>query len=99
MYELNKLKKELEFLNVWPYTILQIERLRVETKQRKGMKMNDFNKETMNRLNKKGIRLVGLQAIPRNNSWLNADRGYVLDDNGTCKIVLFLEVLNLAKQA
>jgi hypothetical protein len=54
---------------------------------RKGAAMSDFSKTTVRKLAAKGIRLVGLQG----------ENGYVLDDNGTCRIRTFREVLALAE--
>lgn len=59
--------------------------------------MNDFSRKTLNALARKGIRLVGLQAIPdEKGSFLNSSTGYCLDDNGTHRIRSFREVLALA---
>jgi hypothetical protein len=62
--------------------------------------MNDFSKKTIAALARKGIRLVGLQAIPDMSSsmpFANATRGYIVDDNGTSRVLTFNEVLELAK--
>lgn len=62
--------------------------------------MNDFSRTTLRNLSRKGISLVGLQAIPDMASampWANAERGYVLNDNGTCRVLRFTEVMELAK--
>lgn len=48
--------------------------------------MNDFSRKTLKALSKKGISLVGLQGD-----------FYVLNDNGTCKVRTFSQVLELAK--
>lgn len=61
--------------------------------------MNDFSAKTLRALSRKGIRLVGLQAIPDMSSsmpYANADRGYVVDDNGTGRVWTFLQVLKAA---
>ena len=61
--------------------------------------MNDFSRTTLRNLARKGITLVGLQAIPNMDSpmpFANADRGYVMDDNGTCRVMTFREVERLA---
>ena len=45
--------------------------------------MDDFSKKTLNKLARKGIYLIGLQAIPDMTSsmpWANATRGYVIND-------------------
>jgi hypothetical protein len=60
--------------------------------------MNDFSKKTIRMLAKKGISLIGLQAIPdEKGSFLNSQRGYVVNDNGTCRVLLFLEVMKIAE--
>lgn len=62
--------------------------------------MNDFSKKTIAALARKGIRLIGLQAIPDMSfpmPFANASRGYIIDDNGTCRLLTFNEVLELAK--
>lgn len=62
--------------------------------------MNDFSKATIRKLSSKGITLIGLQAIPDMTSampWANADRGYVMNDNGTCRVLSFREVLEIAE--
>lgn len=58
--------------------------------------MNDFSKTTLRRLARKGIAIVGLQAIPDMSSampFANVDRGYVVNDNGTARVWSFREVL------
>jgi hypothetical protein len=58
--------------------------------------MNDFSRKTLKALAAKGIRLVGLQAIPDMSSampYANATRGYVMDDNGTGRVWTHAEVL------
>lgn len=62
--------------------------------------MNDFSKLTIRRLAKNGISIIGLQAIPDMSSdmpFANASRGYVVNDNGTCKVWLFADVVRAAK--
>jgi hypothetical protein len=62
--------------------------------------MNDFSAKTVKALAKKGITLIGLQAIPDMTSsmpWANATRGYVMNDNDCCRVLTFSEVLDLAK--
>ena len=48
--------------------------------------MSDFSAKTIRALSRKGIRLVGLQG-----------EGYVMDDNGTCRVWTFRAVLEAAK--
>lgn len=62
--------------------------------------MRDFSRTTLAALTRKGIRLIGLQAIPRNGDpmpFANAERGYVMDDNGTCRVWTFTEVMEAAR--
>lgn len=62
--------------------------------------MNDFSKKTIRSLARRGITLIGLQAIPDMASampWANAERGYVVNDNGTCRVLGFRDMLDLAK--
>lgn len=55
-----------------------------------------FNKKTLKALTALGIRLIGTQAIPdEKGSYLNSSTGYCLDDNGTHRILGYLEVLGL----
>lgn len=59
----------------------------------------DFSKITLNALRKKGINVIGSTWIPdENGCFLNGERGYKIDDNGTGKIWRFLEVLKIARQ-
>ena len=62
--------------------------------------MNDFSKTTIRNLSRKGITLIGLQAIPDMSSampFANADTGYRVNDNGTHRVLTFREVLALAE--
>ena len=62
--------------------------------------MRDFSSSTLRRLAQKGIRLVGLQAIPDMSSdmpFANAARGYVVDDNGCGRIWTFSQVMEAAQ--
>lgn len=56
--------------------------------------MNDFSRKTIAALARKGIKLVGLQAIPAA-GFANAERGYRMDDNGLGRVLTFNEVLAL----
>lgn len=61
--------------------------------------MNDFSAKTIRALSRKGIRLIGLQAIPDMSSampYANASRGYLMDDNGCGRVWTFAEVLAAA---
>jgi hypothetical protein len=56
-----------------------------------------FSAKTIKALARKGIAIIGIQALPgADGSFANCETGYVLDDNGTCRIRLFLEVLAIA---
>lgn len=60
--------------------------------------MNDFSRKTIAALARKGITIVGLQAIPDMASampYANATRGYVVNDNGTGRVLTFSEVMAL----
>lgn len=62
--------------------------------------MSDFSRTTVRALARKGIRLVGLQALPDMSSampYANATRGYIMDDNGTGRVWTFAQVLEAAK--
>ena len=62
--------------------------------------MNDFSKKTFAALARKGIRLIGLQAIPDMSSsmpYANSTRGYVVDDNGTGRVLSFNQMMEAAK--
>lgn len=62
--------------------------------------MNDFSRSTLRALARKGITLIGLQAIPDMASampFANAIRGYVINDNGTCRIWTFTQVKEAAQ--
>ncbi len=61
--------------------------------------MNDFSKRTLNALARKGIKLIGLQAIPDMTSpmpYANATRGYLVDDNGCGRCWTHAQVLSAA---
>lgn len=56
-----------------------------------------FSASTRKALAKRGVRIVGLQALPdATGSFLNSETGYLLDDNGCCRIRTFLEVRAIA---
>ncbi len=58
--------------------------------------MHDFSPATLRRLARKGIRLIGLQAIPIGR-FADYDRGYIMDDNGCGRVWSFTEVLEAAR--
>jgi hypothetical protein len=58
----------------------------------------DFSQPVRTALAKKGIAIVGAQPIPDMSSgmpWANARRGYILDDNGTCRVRSYQDVLEV----
>lgn len=58
----------------------------------------DFSKDTIRILKEKGIRIIGIQALPDMSNplpWANADTGYILDDNGCGKVCSHRQVINL----
>lgn len=57
-----------------------------------------FNRKTVRALEKKGVTIYGLQAVPdKNGSFLNSRTGYLVNDNGTGRCLTYFEVLNIAK--
>jgi Ser-tRNA(Ala) deacylase AlaX len=57
----------------------------------------DFAASTLRALSKKGITLIGTQLLPHPvTGWINADRGYVVDDNGTGRVWDFRQVMAAA---
>lgn len=62
--------------------------------------MNDFSKKTLASLARKGIFLIGLQALPNMASampYANADRGYVVNDNGCGRVWTFSQMMEAAR--
>ena len=60
--------------------------------------IGQFGKRIVNKLAKKGIKVVGSHVAPDNNGeFANGDVVYGLDDNGTYKVRKYSEVLALAK--
>lgn len=57
--------------------------------------MNDFSKQTLVALGKRGITLIGITVIPGTGElpMANGERGYCMDDNGTQRIWTFEQVL------
>jgi hypothetical protein len=58
----------------------------------------DFSAKTLRALSAKGIELVGVQALPGSGDmpWANAERGFVVSDNGCGKVWTFAQVLAAA---
>lgn len=62
--------------------------------------MNDFSAKTIRALARKGMTLIGLQAIPDMASampYANASRGYIFNDNDTSRVLTFADVLAAAR--
>lgn len=62
--------------------------------------MNDFSSKTLRALARKGISLIGLQTIPNMASdmpFANAERGYVVNDNGCGRVWTFSQVMEAAR--
>lgn len=59
----------------------------------------DFSATTLRGLARKGITITGLQAIPGTGPmpYANAERGYVVADNGTGRVWTHAEVLGAAR--
>jgi len=59
----------------------------------------DFSAKTLRALCAKGIELVGTQMLPGAGDmpWANAERGFVVNDNGCGKVWTFAQVLGAAK--
>jgi len=52
-----------------------------------------FGRKAVASLARKGIRIIGLQAIPdAAGSFLNSPTGYVMDDNGTGRVWTYRQV-------
>ena len=56
----------------------------------------DFSAKIRRSLLKQGVRIVGITALPVDGSYLNSQRGYNLDDNGTGRILTYFQVEALA---
>jgi hypothetical protein len=62
--------------------------------------MSHFSAKTLRALSRKGITVVGLQAIPDMSSdmpFANAETGFLVNDNGCGKVWTFRQVLEAAK--
>lgn len=61
--------------------------------------MTDFSRSTIRSLSRKGITVVGVQWLPDMASDMPmacGERGYVLNDNGTGRVMRFIDVMVLA---
>lgn len=53
----------------------------------------DFGRKTIAALARKGIRVINVTSLPdAKGSFLNSERGYVVDDNGTGRVFTYLEL-------
>jgi hypothetical protein len=62
--------------------------------------MRDFSSSTLRALARKGIAIIGMQALPDMSSsmpYANAARGYVVNDNGCGRVWTFTQVKEAAK--
>jgi hypothetical protein len=55
----------------------------------------DFSATTLRTLGQRGIELVSVQALPGAGAlpWANAERGYLVNDNGTGRVWTFAQVI------
>lgn len=57
-----------------------------------------FGRKAVASLARKGIRIIGLQALPEaSGSFLNSDTGYQVDDNGCGRIWTYAQVSEAAR--
>lgn len=61
--------------------------------------MRDFSAKTLAALTARGVRVIGLQAIPGDGPMglANATRGYRVDDQGTGRVWTHAQVLEAAQ--
>ena len=59
----------------------------------------DFSAKTLRALTKRGIEIVSVQMLPSagNMPWANAERGYLVSQDGCGKVWTFAQVLEAAK--
>lgn len=55
----------------------------------------DFSAATLRALGRRGVELVSVQALPGADAmpWANAERGYLVNDNGTGRVLTFAQVI------
>jgi hypothetical protein len=57
-----------------------------------------FGRKVVATLARNGVRVVGLQALPdERGTFFNPETGYVVDDNGTCRVWTFSQVQSAAR--
>lgn len=60
--------------------------------------LRHFGRKAVTALARKGIRVIGLQAIPdEQGSFLSSTTGYVVDDNGCGRVWTYLQVVEAAR--
>jgi|688.fasta_scaffold116117_5 hypothetical protein len=57
-----------------------------------------FGKRIVNKLAKKGVKIISAQNMPgADGSYANGETGYMVDDNGTGRLLSALQVLKMAE--
>jgi hypothetical protein len=59
--------------------------------------MRDFSAATLHALARKGIAIIGLMALPTGR-FADYDRGYIVADRGTCRVLTHADMLALANR-
>jgi hypothetical protein len=59
--------------------------------------LRHFGRQAVSALARKGIRIVGLQAVPRDGSFLDTDTCYCVDDNGCGRVWSYSQVREAAR--
>jgi hypothetical protein len=59
--------------------------------------MRDLSAATLAALARKGVHVIGFQALPRGR-FCDYDRGYVIADRGVCRVLTHADLLALAKR-
>ena len=58
----------------------------------------DFSQAVNKALAKQGMVIYSIQALPgKDGLWVNGDRGYLVNDNGTSRLLAYQEVLDAAR--
>lgn len=59
-----------------------------------------FGRKTVRSLQLRGMRIIGTQSLPNaDGTWANCEVAYQVDDNGTCRVKTYGEVVALSKAA
>lgn len=61
-----------------------------------AISLRHFGRKAIAALARKGIRVIGLQAIPGSQGFLDSTTGYVVDDNGCGRVWTHREVAEAA---